>query len=707
MEVKNIKVGNLFKSFNLKGANIDKVGRTVEITFASEIPYERENFIEIIDLTPGSMDLTKLNNSAALLFNHDFNTQIGVVERTYIDPVDKKAKALIRFSSNPRANEFFNDVVDGIMTKISFGYEVTDMELVGYQGDKPIMRVKTIPFEISLVTIPADDSVGVGRSKQENVKEFKLKVKDMEEMKDMKEDTYKADSSDIDNNDPPTENQDDMEEEVEEGKKSKKMYNEEDDCDCEEDDDCDCSDLEDKCSDTDMQTKEDMAEMKMEKPDGEDKLKSLSPTVAKSNKENIINNNNNKKGISNMDISKNIQEIVALGDRFKNFGGVELANTFIRNAKYDVSEFNAAILAKMETAGAVQTASNPHALGLSSKEVKNYSLFRAIVAKMNGTNCVELEMSKDLEKQLGKTSKGILVPQDYLKRDLSVGAFGSGGALVATDLRTQDFVELLRNKTVIKNLGATFLSGLEGNVAIPRQTTGASVGWVNENGVIAESSAQFDQLAMSPKTVGAFTDISRLLMLQGSMDPEAFVLNELATVIALELDRVAVYGTGTANMPKGIINTAGIGSVSIGANGGYANWQNVIDLETQVATQNAELGRLSYLTNPKVRGKLKATQKGVNLGFIYENGDIMNGYSVGVTNQIASNGVHGTGTGLSTLIYGNFQDLVIGQWGNLDIQVDPYTQATKGAVRITAFQDVDMVVRHAGSFAAITDIQTS
>ena len=665
----NFKVGNQYKSFDINKTNINTETRTVEITFASELAYDRGSYFEVIDLAPGAMNLTRLNNKCAFLFNHHHDINIGVIENAYVDSVERKAKATVRFSKNAKADEIFQDVIDGILTKISFGYEVTDMELAGYEGDKPIMRVKTFPYEISQVTIPADDSVGIGRSKESNVKEFNIKAEEepKEEVKPVAEPESKPEDE------------------------AKKSFD--DECDCDGDYD------EDNCEECNERAKSKLAE-----EEEQEKVRLL----ALKEKEIIIKENNNNKGNSSMDIAGQIKAIFELGDSLKQHGGKELAESFIRSGNHDFKSFEVAMLEKMKTVGGVATAStNPQEAGLSGKEVKQYSLFNAIRAKLAGENSFELEVSASLEKKMGRKAKGIFVPMEYLKRDMSVGSAVQGGNTVATDLRTQDFITILRNKLAIQQLGATFLTGLQGNVAISRQTGGASAGWVAENGILSESSAQFDQLPLSPKTVGGFTDISRLFMEQSSLNAESFVMNELATVLAHEIDRTAIYGTGTGTQPRGILNTNGISSLEIGPNGGYATWDHIVALETAVAAQNADLGNLAYLTNSKVRGKLKSTQKANALEFVYGNGDRMNDYKVAISNKVGSAFEKGTSDGLSQIIFGNWSDFIIAQWGVLDVQIDPYTQNTKGAVRVLAFQDVDMAVRHPESFAVIGDVKTN
>jgi hypothetical protein len=155
-----------------------------------------------------------------------------------------------------------------------------------------------------------------------------------------------------------------------------------------------------------------------------------------------------------------------------------------------------------------------------------------------------------------------------------------------------------------------------------------------------------------------------------------------------------------------------VGSVSLGSpDGGAPTWDGVVDLETGVANANAALGALCYLTNTKFRGKAKKTFIDAGSGErIWDSraGDTpLNGYRAVISNQVPSDLVEGSsGATLSAAIFGNFADLIIGMWGGLDIQVNPYSLDTTGAIRVTAFQDIDIALRHPESFSAIQDAIT-
>lgn len=363
----------------------------------------------------------------------------------------------------------------------------------------------------------------------------------------------------------------------------------------------------------------------------------------------------------------------------------------------------------------------PHSdLDLSERERTGYSLFRAVLAladQKTGQRDAwaqagfELEASREIAKRLGRDPKGIFVPFDVQeKRDQTVGTATAGGNLVGTDLLVGSMIEMLNNRMVLQQAGAQMLTGLVGNIAIPRQTGGASAYWVAESGSPTESQAAFDQVSMTPKTMGAYVDISRRLLLQTALSVEQFVRNDIASVLAREADRVGLYGSGSSNEPRGVANMSGISAVVGGANGAAPTWTHIVKLETEVAADNADLGALGYITNPKVRGKLKETEKFAGGGKeIWADGTSpLNGYPAYVSNQVPSNLTKGASSGVcSAIFYGNWGDLIYGNWGVMDVLVDPYTGGTSGTLRIISMLDMDVIGRHPESFCMMADALTA
>lgn len=413
--------------------------------------------------------------------------------------------------------------------------------------------------------------------------------------------------------------------------------------------------------------------------------------------------------VEQLDDTKRREAIRDIARQFAHLGADQLAIDALTRGD-SVEAFQRQILER-----AAQAPKPTADIGMSRDDVQRFSLARAIRALANPKDLAaqnaarfEFECSQAAASKMGKHARGIIVPYDVFKRDLNVGTPTAGGNLVATNLLAGDFISLLRDQMVITSLGARMITGLVGNVAIPRQTGGATAYWTAESTAGTESQPAFDQVEMSPKTVTGFVDISRKLMQQSEIVIDAFVQEDLRTALALEIQRVAISGGGT-NQPTGILATSGIGDVAGGTNGALPSWQNIVDLETDVSVANADVGTLAYLTNTKVRGRLKTTSKvsGQN-GFVWDDGQSpLNGYRCGVTNAVPSNLTKGTASGIcSAIIFGNFSDLIIGMWGGLDMTVDPYSLSTSGTLRVVVHQDVDVAVRHAESFSAMRDALT-
>lgn len=347
-------------------------------------------------------------------------------------------------------------------------------------------------------------------------------------------------------------------------------------------------------------------------------------------------------------------------------------------------------------------------------EVRSYSFLKAIRAKVEGRSLegIEAEMHQEAVKEArlnGLSVSGIGIPSIVLgaeKRDLTAGTDSEGGYTVKDDMG--ELIPALRKKLLILSLGARYMGGLTGNVPIPRQATKASATWEGENDATAETSPTFEKAELTPHRLAAFTDLSKQLIIQSSIGAEQFVRSDLEKAIRLALDYAAINGSGSSNQPTGILNVSGIGTATGGTNGLAPTWDHIVKLEKELAVDDADIGKLAYLTNPKVRAKLKVTALDTGSGlFIWPKDNKLNGYNTGVTTQIPSDLDKGTSTGVcSAIIFGNFDDLIIGQWGGLDVVVDNFTKAKEGQIVLVINSYWDIAVRHAESFAAMVDALT-
>lgn len=351
--------------------------------------------------------------------------------------------------------------------------------------------------------------------------------------------------------------------------------------------------------------------------------------------------------------------------------------------------------------------------GEQKRIVKGYSLLRAMKMAASGKvlDGIEGEMHQQAENEarsIGLHTSGNVQIPNMIRRDLTAGTTTEGGHTVPTDLG--DLITILEPKLMVESMGATVLRGLTGKLDLPRNDADAAATWEGENDANAETSPTFDKISLSPKRLGAFTDISKQLMVQSSIDVENFVRQRLNFAVAKALDSAAINGSGTAPVPRGILNVSGIGSVVGGTNGANPDWADIVDLETALAVDNADMGSLGYLTTPGIRGYLKQTIIDSGSGrFIWPVGaNEMNGYRVEVSTQVPSDLDKGTSTGVChAIIYGNWRDLIIAQWGGYDLVVDPYSNSKNAIVTLVVNSWWDVAVRHPESFAAMKDALVS
>ena len=611
----------LYRVFGFNKKEISEDSRTVDLAFSSEEPYDRSFGTEILSHNPEDVDFSFIaSGRAPLLLNHDLEKQIGVIEEAKISDADKVGRAVVRFGRSKLADEVFRDVIDGIRSNVSVGYEIMKMDKVeddDEDEDKPTYRVNWKPLEASIVSVPADTTVGVGRSRYDNLTD-----------------------------------QDSRKETIE------------------------------------VITRENTMEKAKETPKVETSQVNVEEQIAKAKKNETAR----------------IKEITSLGSRHN---CSDLASKAV-NDDVSISQFRGIVLNKL---GEAKPLDKKDEVGLSNKESRDYSIVKAIKAMATGNWSgaeLEKEASDEIARQTGKAPRVIFIPSDLRwKRDLIQGSAGDGGNLVATNLLSGSFIEALRANMVVKQAGALFLSGLVGEVAIPAQNAVNSASWVAENAAVTEVNTTYRQVTMAPKTLGTFTDISRHLMHQSTPAIETIVRNDIIKTLSSEVDKKAIQGDGTSNTPTGILSTSGIGAVAIGTNGGAGTWAKVVETWKEVATDNANIGALAWVTSPLQISRFMAAVKVATSDsvMIMNDQNKLMGFNVFSTTNSPDNLTKGTASGTcSALTFGNFNDLIVGEWGSLDISVDPYTNAAKGGTRIIGLYDVDVAVRHAESFAAIKDL---
>lgn len=616
----------------------DQDSSVIRFPVASDTPIQRWYGKEILSHKKGAMVMGERQKTLPLLFNHDRNKLIGIVEK--LDQDEHRTYATVRFSSSEDGQKAKAMVDERVLVNCSFQYEIRDYDEIRGENreDDQIIATSWEIFEVSLVTIPADSNVGVYRDLETNQKEIKMALRGQENS-------------------------------------------------------------ENKVNDSDQQVRENVREAAIEEAR---RVEAEREQVRKSERQRIEN-------------------IYSLCRQF-NIEDSERENMIRSNESIENIRSHVLDLLGKRSVSPVGVASRgiSEDIGLTAAERSNFNLVRALNAALTGDWSkagFEREVSQTLAKRSGRETTGFFMPSDVtMQRDTTPGYFvgqpTQGGNLVATDLRSGSFIDLLRAKAMVTRMGATVISGLVGNVEIPRQTGASTTYWLAEKGDPTESNATFDKVSLKPKTIGALSSVSRNLLLQSSMNVEAFVRNELAVSLALGIDLAALCGTGTNNQPTGIANMSGICTVEGGTNGGSLTFDKLIDMETQVATANADVTNMYYLCNAATIGFLKKIKntsgdyiwkpitEAVRNGFPGE----VNGYAVGRSNQVRSGLEKGTSNNCHEIYFGNWADLLIGEWGFLEIDVNRYGDAWKsGGVEIRALQTIDIAVRHPKSFCLFSD----
>lgn len=588
--IRKIKSGPQYRSVTIEREAIDDEARTVALAFSSEMPVERWFGTEILDHAPQSVRLGRLNSGGPLLVDHDTRDHVGVVESVSID-ADRRGRAVVRFGKSARADEVFNDVKDSIRKCISVGYRIHKafVEARGKDGDPDTVRVTDWePLEISIVSVPADASVGVGRNE---TPEHEFTIEEERQM--------------------PTPNQ----------------------------------------------------EVDVQAIQAEARNQARTAELAR------------------------MREVNAVADKF---GLQTEAREFLLTDK-PAAEFKDIALRHLESRP-VDTQTPVTRLDMTAKETQGYSLFAAIRAAESGDWSkagLERECSIAIAERVGRDPKGFFVPFNVQARTMSVGTPSTGGYLVDTKLDSASFIDKLRARSVLTRLGAVMINGLVGDVDIPKKTGNATFYWVAEDVAATDSNVTVGQLSLRPRTIAGAVPMTRKLLKQSSLDAEMLVLNDLVGGAALGIDKAGLRGSGVDGEPMGVANTTGINTQAISTDTA-PTWAEIVGLETQVAADDADVGSLAYVMTPTLRGALKTTVKDAGSGQFIWAGDNtpVNGYRAEVSSQLAT----------SSIMFGNWADLIIAMWGVLDIQPDKATKAATGGLVLRVFQDVDIGLRNVESF---------
>jgi len=636
-----------WREFQIGGYDAEK--HTVNLSFSSSEPCERWGYYEILSHEKEACDLSRLNNGANLLFNHDRNQYIGVVESATIE-ADQKGRAVVRFGNSNLARQIEADVKAGVLRSVSVAYQIVDWK-ESKEGDREIVNVtRWTPLEISIVTVPADATVGVGRELNTEKSKTQIPAKTVLEIIPQK-----------------------MNPLIPALKKRGFKIN-------------------------DDATDEQIAEMI-----AQSSVDSTSITKSALEAERARSQQITSFGRKYCVPDETIAKAIAEGQDFESFRSVAL--------DYRESEMK-----RNRPSGKI---------GLSPREARDFRLSRLIYSLADPENkglreeaAFEIDCSFAAKRQCEndgiKLRGNAVIPRDVLGdvpynyltgtrtgppitvNPPPVGD-GQAGVTVANTL-LPGFIELLyANSALIRR--AQPLGGLVGTYDMLRQTSGAQVGWIGENAQAPGTDANFERISLSPKTVSVFTSLTRQTRLQSSIDFEMMIRNNMARVLALEIDRKGFYGDGTGGTPKGIVKTLEeydsktppFNQTAMFASASGPSYTELVMMEATCKRQNVPTQGMTYFGNSMFDAYTKTTKRfpdDATSILIQEPGGTINGYKPVISNQINDGDV----------FFFDPMSLIFAQWGGLDIFVDPFSSSRQGLLNITMFQSVDWLVMRNQAF---------
>ena len=633
----------------LESRNLNEEDRTLEFPFSSETPVNRGYLgDEILVHREESIDFSRLNASAPLLFNHNPDIVLGVVQRGYLDKKKKRGMAKVRFAKNAAGEEAFEMVKDGIYRNVSFGYSVNETE----EAENGSYRVTNFtPAEISLVSTPADFSVGVGRSIAETAN-IATQAEEQPIIEKESEQSRSVSASD----DAPK-----------------------------------------------VQT-------------------TPQPEMTDTPDLSVVRSEAAKKAAS--EERSRIASITALTAKH---GFEDLGRQLVENGS-TLDRAREAVLDQIQQKPTPTV--NP--VDVTQEKNVNYSIGAGIRAVMTGDwSSKEAGFAREISQEVArsgvkKTSdRSFFVPYSEIfktRNTYVTSGATTGGNLVATNLLADEFIYSFDNAVKAVGLGIQTMSGLTGDVAIPRQSGKSTVYWLSsETTAITQSESTFDQVTLTPKNAAVLSKYSRQTLLQATPGIDDFIRNDLSQRIAVGVDAGIINGSGSSGQMTGILNQSGVGSVAGGTNGAAITIEHLVNLEKEVLIDNAGGDSMAYLTNAKVLADLKLLRAGgsaagngsflwnTDAGRIGRGGTpgIINGYAMDVSNNVPSNLTKGSSSGVcSAVIFGNFSSGILGVWGNgleieMGLESDDFAKALQSVRAITT---VDFALRQPTSFAVMKDV---
>ncbi len=634
---------------------------TIPITFSSEYPVERydwwenERYLEILEHSSAAIDLTRAASGLPFLYEHSRYEQLGRVTAIALR-ADGKLAGRLRFSQRPEAQLYRHDVLDGICGEVSVGYRIdpTRVDVVTADGKLPEYRVRRwTPIEVSGVSIPADPTVGANRS-------------DTPPAGALRRPTLTRADAVVSTRALPTT--------------------------------------------TDSRTDAPSGQEPPMEPENSTAPNTGGTTAVVVNRSEAPDEATRRRALAEQAEKHQVTDVFARG---------QAAGRSIDEIGRDIMQ---ALRERAERGpqfgGGVQ---------LTEGEAKRYSIARAIFAASGELDSgFEIDVSQQIARNLPQGYKpngsGVFFPTNLPVMALSesqraaivAGTGTIGGNLTFT--QPGSFIELLRNKTMVLQAGATLLPGLRSSVSFPKQSGSGTFYWVGENSGsdVTESNMTFALVSLTPKTGAATQAFSRQLLTQAEHVPEIEQLmrNDLVSIHARAIDLSAIAGLGSSNQPLGVTKNTGVGTVALGTHGAVPTYDTFVDLEVAIANGNVD-GTPAYLTTPSIAGKLKKTQKfaTTNGEAVWNGGLVMGAVNGGRgfgTKQVPSTLTKGTSTTIChAIVAGVFEHLMIGEFGAAEIITDVFSKKKQGLIEVTSFQMVDVALRYDEAFQVVLDARLS
>ncbi|ENC4058797.1 phage major capsid protein [Escherichia coli] len=631
-----------------------------EIAFSSEQPYQRQFWDEqnqemvvldeILVHTPEAVDLSRLNNNAPLLFNHNFDNHIGVVCNARID-ADNVGRALVKFSKHGTlANDIRNKVIEGTMEKISVGYDIKEYHIDYTKGQ--LIVTKWAPYELSFVTVPADDTVGLNRSLNTITVNLEAK-RDMtkEQIEEIKEEQESAQVEET----PVEENK---ESEVEETQERQVEENKEDE-NLEDGKDAEHPESVDDDSSTVRETEE-VKEEREAAPVEEEKIEE----VAERSEE------------DELEIREIARELLIDDEELKR----ALAIKDMTPEAFRTKALNNLVNAQRNNEQQIK----------DSKMEKTFDLNNVIRSLVDGEALGANEakfsaMAATATMQRGRAARGgsVFVPAAAMRAAAAGNTKATLTAVTDEKLLTESYIEMLLPASCLGRLGVTVLSGLNSPIAVPKMTASSveAFGFVDENGAAPESHAEFSNVKMAPKTFAGGNPISRQ-SLKTVPNIATLITDHINKAVRIKLEQLILSDKENARGPAGLVKQL-VDASRVTKKTAFS-YKDLLKEIAALTDAGVPAQAIKFAMSGATAAELESTPKsdrGDAQGFIMENGKIA-GYEVVTSGVIPAD----------TIVLGDFSGIIVGEWGGLELDLDDSTYRAQSAIVPRVWLDLDYVV---------------